>query len=816
MEYRDPTPISPDEIDYDESKVDTRVSHYTKQVREKMHGIDTREAMARAEEISSVVSTEAKEISVETKGRQDILEQQFDDQIANMTLEDPSSAEIVAAQTNRKTGENWQTIGNRLDEENNRLTAQLATKAPKVTVDNLQSQINSIVLQGTSGDSSAELAQTKVGLSGQTFSTLKGRADDIEKQVSEFVDLKYSIVWKIGGLTGTSPTYRISTSDLVYASKDLRIVIKNPSLIYPNLWIYDDSSGTSYVDRGWKTEDFTIKAGTYFKMMIRKAVEDTVISTPRDSILLDGIEIRHNEDFNTIKDKIDPSRIDESFLKALVNVNTNTTWELGSVDGSNGYLIPSTTRVRSSFIRVGAGSVIRNKFTAKYRWSVTTYRKADDKTLVENSGWLTATEFKVVDDGYIIILIEDATSIEEASIIDIWALTPKTSYFEDGTITPEKLVEGIFVNSYSVHWEIGSLNGNDGSNVVTNARLRTSDYIGSINGKVINQNTNMYQIAVNEFDINKKLVLNTGWMNVATYTPQHNKCMYFKVVLSRKDGADFTGTTEGNIVSITGSYLKLMEYISGFSDGGIGSSPSFVKGISHRGYFTAPENTLPAYKLSKKLGFDYVETDVSFTSDGVPVLLHDDTINRTSNGTGNIGSLTLAQVKSYDFGSWKSSEYAGVEIPTFEEFISLCRKLSLHPYIEIKANGSYTQEQMGTLVSIVKKFSMSKNVTWISYSAPYLSYIKQHDPKARLGLVANQYTSNIISTTLNLRNDENEVFVDADYSIITQSLVNDCITNDLPLEVWTINEAASILSLDPYISGVTSDSLNAGKIFLES
>lgn len=133
MEYRDPTPISPDEIDYDESKVDTRVSHYTKQVREKMHGIDTREAMARAEEISSVVSTEAKEISVETKGRQDILEQQFDDQIANMTLEDPSSAEIVAAQTNRKTGENWQTIGNRLDEENNRLTAQLATIAQETT-----------------------------------------------------------------------------------------------------------------------------------------------------------------------------------------------------------------------------------------------------------------------------------------------------------------------------------------------------------------------------------------------------------------------------------------------------------------------------------------------------------------------------------------------------------------------------------------------------------------------------------------------------------------------------------------------------------
>ncbi len=127
MAYKDPTPISPSQIDYDKSKIDPQVANYTKQVREKMYGEDTREAMARAEEISSVVSTEAKEISVETKGRQDILEQQFDDQIANMTLEDPSSAEIVAAQTNRKTGENWQTIGNRLDEENNRLTTQLAT-----------------------------------------------------------------------------------------------------------------------------------------------------------------------------------------------------------------------------------------------------------------------------------------------------------------------------------------------------------------------------------------------------------------------------------------------------------------------------------------------------------------------------------------------------------------------------------------------------------------------------------------------------------------------------------------------------------------
>ena len=66
-----------------------------------------------------------------------------------------------------------------------------------------------------------------------------------------------------------------------------------------------------------------------------------------------------------------------------------------------------------------------------------------------------------------------------------------------------------------------------------------------------------------------------------------------------------------------------------------------------------------------------VSCDVSFTSDGVAVLLHDDQIDRTSDGTGNISEMTLAQVKEFDFGSWKSAAYADEEIPTFEEFIKV-------------------------------------------------------------------------------------------------------------------------------------------------
>ena len=106
-----------------------------------------------------------------------------------------------------------------------------------------------------------------------------------------------------------------------------------------------------------------------------------------------------------------------------------------------------------------------------------------------------------------------------------------------------------------------------------------------------------------------------------------------------------------------------------------------IKKVAHRGFSTiAPENTLPAYLLAKSKGFDYVECDISFTSDGVPVLLHDETITRTSNGTGAISSMTLATAKTFDFGLWKNASYAGTRIHArgVLEVMQKPRSASLH------------------------------------------------------------------------------------------------------------------------------------------
>lgn len=234
---------------------------------------------------------------------------------------------------------------------------------------------------------------------------------------------------------------------------------------------------------------------------------------------------------------------------------------------------------------------------------------------------------------------------------------------------------------------------------------------------------------------------------------------------------------------------------------------TFIKGINHRGYCTeAPENTLPAYILSYEKGFRYVECDVAFTSDNVAVLLHDSTIDRTSDGSGTIASMTYAQVSQYDFGSWFSSEFAGTKIPTLAEFLALCRNYGMHPYIEIKSNANYSQEQLKIIVDLVSAYGMKGNVTYISFNLPFLQSIKEIDSTARLGYLVQSVSQSVIDSVKGLRTGYNDAFVDS--SSYGSSVIELCKSNGVSLEVWTLNSENTIKNLDSFISGVTSDSVN--------
>jgi glycerophosphoryl diester phosphodiesterase len=94
--------------------------------------------------------------------------------------------------------------------------------------------------------------------------------------------------------------------------------------------------------------------------------------------------------------------------------------------------------------------------------------------------------------------------------------------------------------------------------------------------------------------------------------------------------------------------------------------------IAHRGAsYTQPENTIAAFKEAIRLGVQGVEMDVRETKDGQLVLMHDFLVNRTTNGSGRISHMTLAEVKELDAGSWKGEKFRGEKVPTLEEALTI-------------------------------------------------------------------------------------------------------------------------------------------------
>lgn len=89
---------------------------------------------------------------------------------------------------------------------------------------------------------------------------------------------------------------------------------------------------------------------------------------------------------------------------------------------------------------------------------------------------------------------------------------------------------------------------------------------------------------------------------------------------------------------------------------------------AHRGDRAhAPESTLAAFQKAYQLGVDMVEFDVHLTADGHLVVMHDETVDRCTDGSGRIADMTLAQIKALDAGSWRGAEFRGQQVPTFAE-----------------------------------------------------------------------------------------------------------------------------------------------------
>ncbi|MGC9353558.1 MAG: glycerophosphodiester phosphodiesterase [Mariniphaga sp.] len=112
----------------------------------------------------------------------------------------------------------------------------------------------------------------------------------------------------------------------------------------------------------------------------------------------------------------------------------------------------------------------------------------------------------------------------------------------------------------------------------------------------------------------------------------------------------------------------------GLSEPGFEIASATIIREAHRGYsLKYPENTIPAFQTAITAGVDRIELDLRISADGKPVVIHDDTLDRTTNASGKVKKHTLNELKKLDAGKWKSPDFKGVQIPTLEEVFDLAK-----------------------------------------------------------------------------------------------------------------------------------------------
>lgn len=216
---------------------------------------------------------------------------------------------------------------------------------------------------------------------------------------------------------------------------------------------------------------------------------------------------------------------------------------------------------------------------------------------------------------------------------------------------------------------------------------------------------------------------------------------------------------------------------------------------AHRGLSAVePENTLPAFKAACTAGYDYVEFDIEPTSDGKWIVMHDDSLKRTTNGFGKVNKRSYADVSGMKIDNGANiDKYTDLRIPTFEQTMELLDEYypETCPMIEIKSIG---EPQIDSLVEFFKEYAAEgKSTIVISFSMEILDRLYKECPEQTYWLL----TSELSDEALEFCKEHGNMRAafNANSSKNTDSRINAYIAADIPLAAWTIDEPETLKRL---------------------
>ncbi len=214
--------------------------------------------------------------------------------------------------------------------------------------------------------------------------------------------------------------------------------------------------------------------------------------------------------------------------------------------------------------------------------------------------------------------------------------------------------------------------------------------------------------------------------------------------------------------------------------------------IAHRGYSGVyPENTMPAFEAAIEAGADGVEFDVQFSRDGELVIMHDETVDRTTNGHGFVKDHTLAELKSLDASAAFKGRYGIVRVPTLEEYLERVKDLDFLTNIELKT-GIFEYDGIETAVAdLVRRYRLQDRVIISSFN--HYSVLRAHAaaPEIRCGFLTESWIVNAGAYT---RSHGIECW-HPHWASVTGETAAKLKANGIMINVWTVNEPAEALRL---------------------
>jgi glycerophosphoryl diester phosphodiesterase len=207
---------------------------------------------------------------------------------------------------------------------------------------------------------------------------------------------------------------------------------------------------------------------------------------------------------------------------------------------------------------------------------------------------------------------------------------------------------------------------------------------------------------------------------------------------------------------------------------------------AHRGVSAhCPENTLVAIEEAVKIGAPMTEIDVRRTADGHIVLMHDETIDRTTNGCGAVADLTLEDICCLDAGSWKGEQFVGETVPTLADVLDVCQNGRMFLCIEIKQYPIAPD-----VAALIEGCGMVDNTVVISFDFDCVCQVRQANPRIATGWLTAKIDPADLDDMLGRVLAEGIPVISALHTQVTPEVVDRCRLRGITLYAWTIDDEA--------------------------